>query len=281
MKRLIWLFYLVLLVSCSKKTYVWTDPYDLSVMSFNVRFDNPDDGEHQWSNRKEACVKMLEETKPSVVGIQEGLAHQVEYLDEQLPKYNYVGVGRDDGYQSGEFAAIYYLDEQFELVNSGNFWLSETPEYPSLGWDANNIRITTWVELKDRSKEETIFVFNAHFDHKGKVAREESAKLVISKISEIAGDDATVYLIGDLNAWLTNPMFDTITEKFYDARRFARYSDNHKSFNLWGKWYANWTVDYIFYRNCEPLAFRTVIEDYGVPYISDHYPLISHFNYPD
>lgn len=265
--------------SCQKEVFQWTSAYDVSVMSFNVRFDTEEDGDNKWSNRKEAILNMWNATRPSIVGIQEGLQHQVEFLDDNLPEYEYVGVGRDDGQSSGEYAAIYYLAEDFELLASNTFWLSETPDSPSLGWDANNIRIATWAHLKDRDHNRSIFVFNTHFDHKGAVAREESAKLLVEKVKEIVPDNVPVFITGDFNAWISNNLFEPITSRYLDARRFADYTDNEKSFNLWGKWYANWDVDYIFYQNAKALAFRTVKEDFGVPYVSDHYPIITHFNY--
>lgn len=269
------------LYSCNKKTFIWTAEYDISVMSFNIRYDEPADGENQWSNRKAAVLEMWEETNPSIVGIQEGLQHQVEFLDDNLSNYDYIGVGRDDGQTSGEYAAIYYKTADYELLESNTFWLSETPDVPSLGWDANNIRITTWAHFRDLNHDQSIYVFNTHFDHKGKTARTESAKLLVQKIKEIAEDDASIFVIGDFNAWISNDLFKPITAEYFDARRFADNTDNKKSFNLWGKWYVNWSLDYIFYKNTHALAFRTVTKDYGVPYISDHYPLITHFNYLD
>jgi endonuclease/exonuclease/phosphatase family metal-dependent hydrolase len=267
--------------SCNKEAFKWTSDYDISIMSFNIRYDEAADGDNQWSNRKEACLKMWRTTQPSIVGIQEGLHHQVNFLKDNLPDYDYVGVGRDDGQTAGEHAAIYYLSNDYELLESNTFWLSETPDIPSIGWDANNYRIVTWAHFKDRKHNQSIYVFNAHFDHKGKVARKESAKLLLEKIKEIAINDAPIFIIGDFNAWISNSLFKPITKEYYDARRFANFTDNKKSFNLWGKWYANWSVDYIFYKNMDALSFRTVVEDYGVPYISDHYPLITHFNYLD
>jgi endonuclease/exonuclease/phosphatase family metal-dependent hydrolase len=246
-------------------------------MSFNLRFDTSEDGENQWSNRKLACVKMLQETKPSIFGIQEGLNHQVTYLDENFSDYDYVGVGRDDGYTSGEYSAIFYQKSKFDLVDDGNFWLSQTPDYPSLGWDANNIRIVTWAQLKYKEKDKTIFVFNTHFDHLGKTAQKESAKLLLSKINEIAGDEHPTFITGDFNVLIGNSALKPIIKKYYSARRFADRSDNNKSFNAWGRWYLDRNIDYIFYKNIYSLSFKTVNDDYGVPYISDHYPIISHF----
>lgn len=263
---------------CSEEAFVWDKDYDISLMSFNIRYDEWADGEHRWDNRKEACISMWNRLRPSVVGIQEGLQHQVNYLDENLPDYDFVGVGRDDGIEAGEFAAIFYLKDEYEILDASTFWLSETPGVPSLGWDANNIRIVTWAMIRERSSARTFYVFNTHFDHKGKVARLESARLLVQKIKEVAHEDAPVFITGDFNAWAGNSMFEPITEVYFDARRFSDYSDNQPSFNLWGKWYANWSVDYIFYINAKSLAFRTVNEDYGVPFLSDHYPLMAHFD---
>ena len=263
----------------SIEPFEWTSEYDISIMSFNLRYDEPADGENQWTNRKESCLKLLRETEPSIIGIQEGLFHQVDFLENNLLQYDYVGVGRDDGETSGEYAAIYYLADDFELVESNSFWLSETPDVPSLGWDANNIRIVTWAHLKDLEHNKSIFVFNTHFDHKGKISREESAKLLVRKIKEIAIDNATVFITGDFNALIRNPIFEPILNDFLSARRFAEYSDNLKSFNAWGRWYLNRNIDFIFYKNVDALSFRTITEDYGVSYISDHYPMITHFNY--
>lgn len=257
----------------------WEGAFDISIMSFNIRYDTEDDGENKWENRKQACLDMLNETKPTIFGIQEGLYNQVTFFNDSLPSYNYVGVGRDDGHSGGEYSAIYYLSERFELLESGNFWLSESPEVPSLGWDANNIRIVTWVHLEDVYKEKSLFVFNTHFDHKGKIAREESAKLLVKRIEEIAGSDAPVFITGDFNVLIDNSILEPIIETYFSARRFAERSDTVHSFNAWGRGYLNRNIDFIFFREARAVSFKTVIKDYGVPYISDHYPIISHFEY--
>ena len=269
-----------LLFSCNKtEPFIWDEKYDISIMSFNIRYDTPDDGEHQWSNRKEACVQMLEEIKPAVFGIQEGLQHQVNYLDEELVGYDYIGVGRDDGHFRGEYAAIFYLKDRFEVIKNGNFWLSETPDTPSLGWDANNIRIVSWVQLKDHDHGKEIFIFNTHFDHKGAEARKESAKLLIDRINYLTGEDAPVFVTGDFNALLGNDILDPILREMKEAQSNSENTNDGKSFNGWGKLFHQRNIDFIFYKEAEALAFRTVIKDYGVPFISDHYPIIAYFEY--
>ncbi len=253
--------------------------FDINIISFNLRYDEPRDGENQWKNRKEACVSMLKEFQPSVFGIQEGLHNQVSYLDEKLPNYDYVGVGRDDGRSKGEYAAIFYDVNHFELLGNGNFWLSETPEKPSKGWDANNIRITTWVKLKDIKKDKIIYVFNAHFDHIGEVAQLKSSELLVQKIQEITEPNTPVFITGDFNMLMESDRLEPITSQYLSAKKSVEISDDYKSFNGFGSKVPGINIDFIFYKNAKALAYKTIIKDYGVSYISDHYPIVSYFAY--
>ena len=252
---------------------------DISIMSFNLRYDEPEDGENQWGNRKEACVSMLKELQPSIFGIQEGLHNQVNYLNNSLSNYEYVGVGRDDGHSSGEYAAIFYNSDDIELIDNGNFWLSETTDIPSLGWDANNIRICSWARFRDIKNEKILYVFNTHFDHLGKVSQSESGKLLVEKISEIADSGAPIFITGDFNMLIGNSRISPLRESYFSAQRFAKRSDNNKSFNAFGRWYLNRNIDFIFYKNTTAESYKTIVKDYGIPFIYDHYPIISHFNY--
>ncbi|MEN7551531.1 endonuclease/exonuclease/phosphatase family protein [Rapidithrix thailandica] len=280
MKPILHFCLLLLLLGCEPvEISDYNGESDISIMSFNLRYDEPADGDNQWGNRKQACISMLSEMKPSVFGIQEGLHHQVSFIDEHLPDYNYVGVGRDDGHSSGEYSAIFYSTEHFELLKSGNFWLSETPETPSLGWDANNIRIVTWIQLKDIEKHQTVYVFNTHFDHKGKTARLKSSQLLVQKIQEIAEENAPVFITGDFNMLIGNAKLAPITSNYFSAQRFAEKSDDNQSFNAFGTWILSRNIDFIFYQNARALSYKTIVKNYGVPYISDHYPIISHFDY--
>ncbi|MFK8302784.1 endonuclease/exonuclease/phosphatase family protein [Capnocytophaga stomatis] len=173
----------------------------IDVMTFNIRLDNAGDKENSWTdgNRKERVVKFLKAEKPAILGVQEALHHQVEFLENAFPNYQRVGVGRDDGKQGGEHMAVFFDKKRFKLLDSGQFWLSQTPEIPSKGWDGTCCnRITTWLKLQQGDK--VFFVFNTHFDHEGKVAQRESAYLILSKIKEITADlKANVILMGDFN----------------------------------------------------------------------------------
>lgn len=271
-----------ILLSCSKDDST-NEPINNSdetkIMSFNIRYDNYQDGENKWTNRKSACVTMLNDFRPDVFGIQEGLVHQVEFLDGQLPNYSFYGIGRDDGKKSGEFAAIFYKKEKYNVVDSGTFWLSTTPEKPSVGWDAALERISSWVKLEEKTNGKFIYIFNTHFDHKGNQARIESAKLIVEKINELTIQGAPVFLIGDFNGLIGNKMFDPILETFKNSKKMAKETDNKKSFNNFGKYAGllNLNIDFIFYKNTNPTKYQTVTKDYGVKYISDHYPILGYF----
>lgn len=269
--------------SCSTSDYMlWNKDHNLSVMSFNVRFDTTEDGENQWDNRKEACLSMWRETSPSIVGVQEALHNQVNYFNDNLPDYDYVGVGRDDGHSSGEYAAIFYKTADFEVLETNSFWLSETPDYPSLGWDANNIRIVTWAHFRDRNTNQTFSVYNTHLDHLGKTSQTESTKMIIQRINEMTAAEDPVFLVGDFNMLIGNSRMKPITDEFFDARKYAGQTDNEKSFHLWGKWwFPDRNIDFIFYKNAVALSFKTITKNYGVPHLSDHRPLLAHFDYVD
>lgn len=267
------------IISC-KQTEIpnYNGEYDLSLMSFNLRYDEEADGENKWSNRQWACIDMLKEFEPSLLGIQEGQEHQVNFLAENLDDYAHVGEKNESSYY-GEYKSIFYKKAQFDLLQSETFWLSETPEVQSLGWDSNNIRIVTWAKLYDKHAGKILYVFNTHFDHIGKVAQQKSSELLVEKVSEIVEAGAPVFITGDFNMLVGNKRLAPITNEFLSAQHFAEKSDDNQSFNAFGRWYLNRNIDFIFFKKANALSYKTVVKDYGVPYISDHYPIISHMNY--
>ena len=177
------------------------EPADLSVVSFNIRYGRADDGDDSWPYRKDLVAGTLADRRPDVFGVQECLGEQAAFLQEAFPDYRMTGVGRDDGAQEGEMCALFTRKGRFTVLDQGTFWLSEAPdEVASRGWDAALPRICTWVMLADRAgRPDTLFVFNAHFDHVGEVARTESAALLHNRVASItAGRPAIV--MGDFNA---------------------------------------------------------------------------------
>ncbi|NLA16061.1 MAG: endonuclease/exonuclease/phosphatase family protein [Bacteroidales bacterium] len=252
------------------------EPEIIKVMSYNIRLSIVDDGENHWNIRKPGSVLMINTLQPHIIGLQEPVNEQITYLLENLPNYAKIGVARDDGDTLGEFSAVFYLKDIFELLDDGTFWLSETPEIPSFGWDAACKRVVSWGHLKNKKTGTECYVFNTHFDHKGKIARLESARLLAEKMEEIAHDCSLVFLTGDFNAAIDDPLFDPLKAGFLDARQEAPMSDTITTYHAWGQ-YDGPAIDHIFYRGAKAISFRTVTEVYQVSYVSDHYPLIAVF----
>lgn len=270
-------------VSCgssSERTEA-TDSSELRVMTFNIRYANPDDGPDYWDNRREAVVRMVRAVKPDVMGIQEGLAAQVAFLDSALTGYSYTGVGRDDGRTAGEYAAIFYNDSLYAPVAEGHFWLSETPDSAGLGWDAVCIRIATWIRLKEKATEREFLVFNTHFDHIGVVARQESAKLLLNRVQEF-GDSIPAVIMGDFNFPTTDPSLAPLVEApaFCEARSAARTKPQGDSlpavtYRGFGHGEPGELIDHIFCRQFVPATYEIITSGYGVPYLSDHMPVLA------
>lgn len=240
-------------------------------MSFNIRSLDFDEPAHPWSERRDAIAAMLDASRPEVVGVQEAVLAQVDELADMLDGFAWVGVGRDDGEAAGEYAAIFYDTAMFELLDSGWFWLSDTPDVPSLGWDAAAVRIATWAELSERSSGNSFTVVNTHFDHEGSEARQNSSALVADFVSD-RGEQPT-FVVGDLNFPIEAGQFEALTMLMSDARQVAD-PDDGLSFNSFGTG-LTLNIDFILHRNSEAFTFETLDDDYGVEYISDHYPIVA------
>jgi endonuclease/exonuclease/phosphatase family metal-dependent hydrolase len=176
------------------------EPALTTVLSFNIRYGAADDGDDSWPNRRELVFETIARHEPAIFGVQECLWFQGEELQGAFPEFTMTGVGRGDGKQEGEMCAIFTLNDRFQVLDQGTFWLSKTPEaVGSKGWDAALPRIATWVQLFDlQCQPDTLFVFNTHFDHAGKVARAKSAQLLRSRMVSIAGNHPLI-LMGDFN----------------------------------------------------------------------------------
>ncbi len=174
----------------------------IRVMSFNIRYGTANDGKDHWSNRKEFLADTISAFGPDLLGTQETLKDQRDFLATKMRGYEPFGVGRDNGKDEGEMAALFYRSDRFEKLAGSHFWLSETPDtVGSKGWDAALPRIATWVKLKDRknSSAKPLLFLNTHFDHRGKLARKEAATLIRQKILEL-GADSNLIVTGDFNA---------------------------------------------------------------------------------
>lgn len=191
------------------------------VMTYNIRYDNPKDGENQWSKRKAFLSNQIAYNAPDVFGIQEGLHHQVTYLDSTLSNYEYVGVGRDDGKTKGEYSAVFYNAKKLKVVKNATFYLSETPNEISIGWDASMERICTYALFKDISNNQYFWVFNTHFDHIGDKARLQSTKLIVKKVESLNKKGYPVVVMGDLNLKPESKPIEYLSSVFNDSKTIS------------------------------------------------------------
>jgi len=257
----------------------------LKVMSFNLRYNNPNDGENSWPNRSERVKNFLWSESADIIGFQEVLHNEVVELDRALFNYNFierqyvrVGVGREDGNTKGEYSPIYFRANRFELISSKTVWLSETPEKPSKGWDAACERIATFALLFDEELKDTLLVVNAHWDHEGVRARQESAKLILKEIEAFSSIQNIIFM-GDFNCTPEDPALKKIRSVFSDAgigiyskvgtfNRFER-ATNPKAPR----------IDYVFYKlkNLGFHSYKVGNTNVNEPLLSDHFPIVVEF----
>ena len=180
----------------------------LKVMTFNIRYRNASDGLDSWPKRRHLAIQAVRDCSPHIVGLQEALDFQLEYMASEMHSFGSVGVGRDDGRRGGEHAAILYCLERCECLESGTFWFSDTPQFPgSKSWGNTLPRICTWARFRDLVEGHTFHVFNVHWDHVSQRSRELSAGLLLSEMKRLAGDDARTIVTGDFNVPPDNPAF--------------------------------------------------------------------------
>ena len=249
------------------------------IATFNIRWDNPGDEGNLWKDRQHHVVSLLQFHQIGIVGIQEGLIHQVKQLESNL-EFDYIGVGRDDGEDKGEFSAILFDPQRYKLLDHGTFWLSPTPERPSKGWDAALNRVCTWGKFKDQSGQ-TFYVFNIHYDHIGQQAREESSKLVLKQINAINQEKLPVIWMGDFNVTPDNPAYTTIISApgWKDARLISEIpaygpAGTFTGFD-WNKM-PDGIIDHIFVNGPIKIIRHGILTDnYGKKYPSDHFPVMA------
>ena len=245
----------------------------ITLMSFNIRTSTADDGSNNWEYRKEAAARMLRAEHPDVVGMQEVRPNQEAFFRERLSDmYDGVSVSRDPSSNNDEACTVFYNKQKYDLVRTNTFWLSETPDVPSIGWDAMFNRIVTYVYLRDKQTDKQILVFNTHLDHVGVVARERSLALIADSALAIGGDTMPMFVMGDLNVTPDAPELTPMWQAMRLTQREAPVTDNGFTFHGFNP-VPEKMIDYIFYRNVLPREFHIVREGYGAPYVSDHYPV--------
>ncbi len=257
---------------------------ELNVMSFNMRYDNPEDGENNWQYRRERVARVIAANDVDLFGAQELLVGQLNDLKGLLPGYAEVGVGREDGAEAGEFNPVFYRTDRFELLDWGTFWLSETPEVAgSKGWDGACERLATWTVLRDRDGRELFFI-NTHLDHMGEVARREGVSLLLGRIDSLSGGRPVV-LTGDFNA---TPDSEVIAHVLADSRmRHTRDVANVREGASWS--FADYgsipeadrqLIDYVFVNDgLDVPMYRVLPDTLDGGYLSDHAPVLVKLQY--
>ncbi|PST84274.1 endonuclease [Pedobacter yulinensis] len=251
----------------------------LTIGTFNIRYDNPKDSGNLWVNRAPIVSSLIRFHGFDVLGVQEGLKNQLDDISRALPEYTRYGKGRDDGKEGGEHSAIYFRKDRFKLLKSGDFWLSETPDKPGLGWDATCCnRICSWVYLEDLQTKKRFYTFNVHFDHQGKVARKESAKLILTRINAIAGN-APVLLTGDFNGGRDSEWYLTIANSglLKDVHSAVKHPyANNSSSNGFRTPRSMAVIDHIFMTKQFGASRWGILTDtYFGKYPSDHFPVLA------
>lgn len=251
-------------------------------MTYNIRYDSPNDGVNIWDNRKVALINLIKYYEPEIFGIQEGLINQLKYLDQNLSNYSRVGVGRDDGIEKGEFSAIYYNNKKISLIKTSTFWLSKTSDVPSIGWDASMERICTYGLFKSKSNNQNILIFNTHYDHIGKNARIRSSKLILKKINEINEADHPVILMGDFNSEPDSKPIKKILSEFEDGGRLAQrgiYGPVGTYTGFEKNKVAKRRIDFIFTKKLNVVDYRHIDDKReNNHYLSDHLPVLINLN---
>lgn len=267
----------MLTIVCACSSNIKRRTETIRVMSYNIRYDNPNDGDNIWDIRRPATKSMIYDLRPDVFGVQEALVHQIRYIEENCPEYASIGVGRDDGKEAGEFMSIFYDRKKVKLHDWGTIWLSENPEMPGLGWDAWCPRTATWAIMELVATGHKFFYINTHLDHGGRNARKHSLDLIISLIKEKNIDNSPVLLTGDFNVTPDNTFaLEHLYSYMNNAAATAQEADSVPTSNSFGKREGK-CIDYIWWKNFKSCKEYCVIrKEYdGIKYVSDHWPIIA------
>lgn len=283
MKNLFLLLLPLVAVSCGQVKQQTSAPQPVNVMSFNIRYDNPEDSLDNWQYRKDRAANAIRFYDVDIVGTQEVLHNQLEDLKQRLPGYAVIGVGREDGKEKGEYSALWYKTDRFDLLDSGYFWLSETPEVAgSKGWDGACERIASWAKLQDKKSGKKYFALNTHLDHVGVAARREGISLILDRVKELS-DGLPVIVTGDFNSDPQSDVIKHITdaadpEHLTDSREVAAivYGPSW-SFHDFGKipYDRRPLIDYVFVNDgLKVLRYGVLAETENNAFLSDHAPVL-------
>lgn len=257
-------------------------PQQLDVMSYNVRYATAPDGANAWPNRKAMLIGLIRREAPDIIGVQEALYLQLGEIRAELPVYGAIGVGRDDGRLAGEFSAILYRRDRFDVVTSGTFWFSDTPEVPgSKSWGNTITRICTWALLRDIPSGRGLYVFNVHLDHESQPSRERSVALLLERVAARHYAAVPVIVTGDFNAGEDNAAVRRMRAAFRDSFRAVHPADSVVgTFNGFRGDSTGAKIDYVFTDRLTAIAAAILRDRSGGRFPSDHFPVTARLAFP-
>lgn len=269
--------YILLLVCLSLSSFpVHGENYEteITICSFNIRGSNMDTGVNAWSNRKKMVIREFGNYQYDIVCMQEPLTDQIQdFLSIGI--YEWLGVSGQGTPDSDVFTPIFYNKKKLNVLDYGTFWLSETPDVVSRGWDGKFPRICTWAKFRDIENCRSFYLFNTHLDHVGEVAKLEGARLICRKIKEMTAEEA-VFITGDMNSTPETPPIHTFLSEFSNSREIAtEKSGPAGTAHSYGKLYPPSQIDYIFVNEYISVTKAITITKNSDPvYMSDHYPIV-------
>ena len=270
MKRVVILS--VLLFVCFNLSAAKAKEVEIKVLSYNILHTQNEKvkGDKKWEKRRYAAYNMIKDVLPDIIGYQEATMPQRNDLKAALPEYGFIE-------QRGNSKFIMYRKDRFEFVKRGNFWMSDTPKKKSETWGGTGPRATMWILLRLKDNGREIYFFDTHLDVKSQDARLKGARLNVDSMKRICGKRAVQFIVGDMNS--SDPSVTGIYETWVkDARKCAKITNKSRTYHGFGKSKNNLVIDYIYFRNAKPLSFELVdSKDYGVEYLSDHYPVLGRF----
>ena len=273
--------FLLVLILFTLQSFV--SAFEIDALSFNIRFDNPKDGENAWPNRKEMVGQWVKSESPDVIGLQEALRHQIDDIKKVATAYSEYGVGRDDGKSRGEHCTILYLKKRFSLDKSdcGTFWFSDTPEkIASKSWGNEIPRICTWARFIEKKTEKGFYVYNVHYDHRSQPSRLGASELIIQRISKRKRSNEPIILMGDFNASENNPAIKIFKDEplnLVDTFRVVKPDEKMvKTFHGFrGGSFSGGKIDHVFMlpKMGKVSSAEIVRFNKEKRYLSDHYPV--------
>lgn len=273
---------------------VYCQAQGFKVMTYNIRNSWANDGGNSWKNRRQATVRMIDEERPDIIGLQELCPDQEAFLDTALKGYKHIGVGREDGKKEGEIMGIFYDTAKVTMECWGTFWLSETANEPTKGWDAACKRTCTWAVMREKRSGDRFLFYNTHLDHVGVTARKMEVRQIADSVSAMSKrmGIAKIFMTGDFNTTSKNKIFTPLKKILSEARETSPVTDHGYTYNAFGnvdptkeshQLDSNGNtdnevaIDHIFYKGATAKMFMVLRGDYGARFISDHFPVVAVF----